>query len=309
MQKPRPAHEVVGEEPIQENNGSSKEENNGPSKTVKFFKSIPFKNNVVIAVLVIIGTIIWFYFFQNLIQYLHPWVYLVVLFVATFVVSTFFSKIFKDCEEKKRKLVKWLPILLVFIFHFLPALDRANFDTEGEVLNWINIENGEMFHRPSNDIHEDTKGKYFFDPLTGDTCRKATDHWKEVYRERSHTPVSVYVTKYDTLINEVYSSRDANSQGVLRTNVYGYDLNKLRNPEIVIINLKEGGANSVVIGHVNTCVDIYASYRNPEARYRYKDRVVKNLDLSIPLTFKGPATKARVLVLKETRVRQSLAQN
>ncbi|MFP4514528.1 MAG: hypothetical protein ACLFNO_00805 [Parcubacteria group bacterium] len=302
--RPKLAHEV-GKTTETESKKTSKKE-----KLIKFFQWPGFKNNVVIAILVIIGTIIWFYTFQNLIQYMAPWLYLVVLFVATFVVSTFFSRIFNDHEQKKRKLVKWLPILLVFVFHFLPSLDRANFNPNGDVLNWINIENGEIFHRPSNEIHEDNKGEYFFDPITGDTCRKATDHWLEVYREKNPASMSVYVTEYDTLINEIYSSHDANSEGILRTNVYGYDLNKLESPEIVIINLKSKGAqNSVVIGHVNTCVDIYASYRQPEARYKYKDKVVKNLDLSIPLTFKGPATKAQVLVLEKTMVKQTLVSN
>jgi len=297
--KPKVAHEGV----------QSNKNKTDTKKMDKFLKWFNLKYNIVIAILVIIGSIIWFSFFKNLIQYMHPWLYLVMLFIATYVVSTFFSKAVKDGEEKKRKLVKWLPILLVFVFHFLPSLDRANFSPEGNTLNWINIENGTTYHRFANEIHEDAKGEYFFDPQTGDTCRKNTDHWIQVYKKKNYIPKSVYVTEYDTLFNETYSSQNADREGVLYTNVYGYDLNKLENPEVVIINLKTGDENSVVIGHVNTCVKIYASYRQSEARYRYKDKIVKNLELSIPLTFKGSATKAQVLVLEKKRVRQVLAQN
>jgi hypothetical protein len=296
---------VRGKKIIQDPENQKKDD----KKFEKFQNYLKKFDNYIIAVAVLVASFIWFSVFKGLVQYMPVWAYLPLLFISTLVVSSFFSKIPSESQDRKRRLIKWLPILLVFVFHFLPALDMAKVSNSGEKLEWINIENGKNYHRPANKVHEDGKGEYFFDPITGDTCRKATNYWREVYRERSHTPVSVYVTKYDTLINEVYSSRDANSQGVLRTNVYGYDLNKMRNPEIVITNLKDGDESSVVIGHVNTCVDIYASYRNPEARYRYKTQVVKNLDLSIPLTFKGSATKARVLVLEETRVRQNLAQN
>jgi hypothetical protein len=74
----------------------------------KFLKWFNLDNNLVIAFLVIIGTIIWFLLFQGLIQYLHPWVYIAVLFISTYIVSTFCSKVFKDSEEKKKKLTKWL---------------------------------------------------------------------------------------------------------------------------------------------------------------------------------------------------------
>jgi hypothetical protein len=301
--KPKVAHENHERAEAQSNQNKT-----GTKKIDKFLRWFSLENNIVIAILVIIGSIIWFSFFKNLIQYLEPWLYLVVLFVATYVISTFFSKAVKDGEGKKRKLVKWLPILLVFIFHFLPVLDRANFNSEGEILNWINIENGTIYHRSSNEIHEDINGDYFFDPVTGDTCRRATNHWRMVYKKKNYTPKSVYITKYDTLFNEIYSSQNADREGVLYTDVYGYDLNKLENPEVIIINLRTGNENSVVIGHVNTCVKIYASCRNPVARYRYKDKVTKNLELSIPLTFKGAATKAQVLVLEKKGVRQVLAQ-
>lgn len=267
-----------------------------------------FFHPIALAVYSVIATFFWVSFFENqLVQYVPTWVYIASLFVSTFILFTFLSKAF--AEDDQRRAVKWTPIVLILILQFLPLIDMAKFDKSGETLQWINIENGTNYHRPVNEIHEDNKGEYFFDPINGDTCRKATDHWKQVEKRKNPVSKSVHITTYDTLINEVYSSHDADKEGVLYTNVYGYDLNKLNNPEIVITNLRTGGKNSVVIGHVNTCVDIYASYRQPEARYKYKDQVTEKLNLSIPLTFKGKSEiKVQVLVLETQRVRQSLAQ-
>ncbi len=140
---------------------------------------------------------------------------------------------------------------MVFVFSFLPSLDRANYNPDGQVLNWINIENGMTYHRPVNEIHEDDKGMYFFDPKTGDTCRKATDHWVQVYKDRNYIPRSVYTTEYDTLVDKVYSVKDANRKGYIRTHVYGYDINNVENPVFVIINLRGEDERSVVTAKVD----------------------------------------------------------
>lgn len=274
----------------------------------KVFKAENFNNVLVIAVLVIIGTIIWFAVFDKiLVQYLPAWAYLIVLFVSTFIVSTFFSKAVKDDKEKQRKLVKWMPILLVFIFNFLPSLDRANFSPEGEVLNWINIENGMIFHRPSNEIHQDSKGEYFFDPITGDTCRKATEHWREIHDEKSHNDFSTptYITEYDTLVDKVYSVEDLNEDHYINTHVYGYDINALQNPIIVVINIKGEDDSSVVIARVKKDKKIYASYRNPVVKYKYTKELTTDVDASVAIDIKGDS-KARVLLLNKKRV---IAQN
>lgn len=294
--KPKVAHEGA----------QSNQENTDTKKFAKFLKWFNLKNDIVVAILVIIGSIVWFYLFKNLIQYLSPWLYLVVLFIATYVVSTFFSKAVKDGEEKKRKLVKWLPILLVFIFHFLPSLDKANYNPEGNTLNWINIENGRTYHRFANEIHKDAKGEYFFDPKTGDTCRRATNYWRLLYKKKNHTARRVYTTEYDTLVDKVYSVNDA-KKGYIYTQVYGYDVNSLSNPVIVVINLQGKDDSSVVIAYVDGDKKIYASYRNPVAKYRYTKKICKNIDLSVPIAIKGDS-RARVLLLDEKRVRQSLAQ-
>ena len=295
---------------VKKESTNQKFRNNGPgSKWDKSQIKDFFLHPISLAVISAGLTLLWVYIFENmLVQYVPSWLYILSLLVATFIVATLFSNAFS--QDDQRKAVKRTPFVVIIIIQFLPLIDMAKFDEAGTTLEWINIENGATYHRPANKTNKDSKGEYFFDPRSGDTCRRATDHWLEVYEEKNYTPRRVYVITYDTLINEVYSARDADKDGVLRTNVYGYDLNKLENPEVVIINLKTGDENSVVIGHVNTCKYIYASYRQPEARYKYKDRVTKNLETSIPLTFKGHySTKAQVLVLDKKRVRQSLAQN
>jgi hypothetical protein len=292
---------------LAEQTGDQSSKKIGTKEVSRLPKWLTLDNNWIIAGLVIIGSVLWFLLFRNLIQYLPSWAHLIVLFVSTYVVSSFFSKAVKDGDEKKRKLVKWLPILLVFVFTFLPSLDRANYDPNEEVLNWINIKNGRRYHRPANEIHEDDKGMYFFDPKTGDTCRKATDHWIQVYKDKNYTPRSIYTTEYDTLVDKVYSVNDANRKGYIRTHVYGYDINNVENPVFVIINLRGEDERSVVTAKVDGEQKIYASYRHPVAKYRYAKKVCKNEDLSIPIDIKGDS-KARVLLLNEKRVRQGLAQ-
>jgi hypothetical protein len=263
--------------------------------------------SLIILGLVIVGSWIWFGFFKGLIQYLPSWAHLIVLFVSTYVVFSSFSKVVKDSEKKKRKLIKWLPILLVFIFYFLPSLDLAKVDPNGKTLEWINIKNGTTYHRPVYEIHEDSMGKYFFDPRTGDTCRRATDYWKQVQKRNKPISKSVYITTYDTLVDKVYTVKDLNKDGYIRTHVYGYDINDLDNPEIIVINLKGKDDRSVIIARVKKTKKIYASYRNPIARYKYTDKICQDVDGSVVIDIIGDS-KARILLLNQKRVKQSLAQ-
>lgn len=268
-----------------------------------------FWTYLIITGLVIVSSLIWFNIFEGLIQYLPPWAHLISLFVSTYIISSFFSKVVGDNEEKKRKLIKWVPILLVFIFNFLPSLDQAKVDSNGETLQWINIENGMIYHRSNNEIHEDRKGEFFFDPINnGDTCRKATEHWRGVYRKNNPVSKSVYVITYDTVVDKIYTKEDLNKDGYIRTHVYGYDINALENPEIVIINLKGKDDSSVVIARVKKSKKIYASYRNPVARYKYVEKMCTDVAASVAIDINGDS-RARVLLLNKKRVRQGLAQN
>ena len=258
----------------------------------------------IIPVIVIIGTIIWVSMFSSLIQYMPAWMYWVALFISTFLLSSVFSKIPSDSKTRIKRAIRWLPIVYIFIFVFMPSLDQARFDSRGKELQWINIETGDIFHRAKSKVYEDNKGEYFFDPITGDTCRRATDHWEGVYESKKPNTKVVYHAVYDTVVDKTYSIQDINKDGYIKTHVYGYDINSLKNPEIVVINYSND--ESVVIARVKKDKKIYASYRNPVASHRYS-KLCQDVDASVAIAIKGNA-KARVLLLDKKRVRQVLAQ-
>ena len=288
---------VRGKKIIQDPENQKKDD----KKFEKFQNYLKKFDNYIIAVAVLVASFIWFSVFKGLVQYMPVWAYLPLLFISTLVVSSFFSKIPSESQDRKRRLIKWLPILLVFVFHFLPALDMAKVSNSGEKLEWINIENGKNYHRPANKVHEDGKGKYFFDPITGDTCRKATDRWNQE-KIKKPQPKYSYTNVYDTIVDKIYTSADINRKGYISTHVYGYDINQLENPEVVVINLTGKDDNSVILAYVEKDV-IYASYRNPVARYRYTKTLCKNVGVSVPIEIKGDS-KARVLLLDKKRVKK-----
>jgi len=196
MKTPKPEH-FLGEEK------NTPKDNSGSGKMLSKIKKIDFKNIFVVGAITVIATLIWLYFFESLIHFLPNWIYLGVLFLSTFIVFTFFSKIFEDEDEKKRKVVKWTPILVVFVIVFLPSLDKANFNEEGKILNWVNIENGKRYHRPASEVYEDSKGRYFFDPKTGDTCRLATERWLKTVKQKKGVNVVTYVSVYETIVDKI----------------------------------------------------------------------------------------------------------
>ncbi|HKK54416.1 MAG TPA: hypothetical protein VJ926_02775 [Patescibacteria group bacterium] len=252
-----------------------------------------------------------------LVKYLMTYVYetegirITAIILITFITATIAARAFKDSMVKK--IIYAVSVLAVIFVFLLPEkLSSAFYDEEGTPLMWINTQNGSTYERAAYDVKVDELGDFFIDPQTGDTCRRATNHWVQVYKDKNYTPSSVhesvYVTEYDTLIDKVYSVKDANSKGFIRTHVYGYDINNVENPVIVIINLKGKDERSVVTAKVDGDQKIYASYKYPVVKHRYSEKICKNLDLSIPIDIKGDS-KARVLLLNEKRVRQVLAQN